>query len=142
MTDSETNTSNVEESQQQEVNSTSDDSVQNEQVAPVDKVVVLSPFKYHQKLRNNYKSRKKTWEWFSEQSKKEEQVKNFRSELLKNTYRLDKDAHKNLYEISQEVCEKLSIDAEVTLYQENNSVQLNAGISILDKEAHIVLAGN
>lgn len=107
-----------------------------------EKIISVKPFAYQKKLRDNYRSRKKTWEWFSEQAKKEEQIKSFRSELLKNTYRLDKEAHSKLYDISREVCEKLSIDAEVTLYQENNSIQLNAGISILEKEAHIVLSGN
>ncbi|MCH2206071.1 MAG: M48 family metalloprotease [Lentisphaerales bacterium] len=109
---------------------------------PIKKVTVVEPFKYHEQLRDNYKKRKKTWDWFSEKANKDEQTKAFRSELLKNTYRLDKESHSSLYDIVDKVCEKLSIDAGVTLYQENNSTQLNAGISILDKEAHIVLSGN
>ncbi|MEP3089878.1 MAG: M48 family metalloprotease, partial [Nonlabens ulvanivorans] len=35
-----------------------------------------------------------------------------------------------------------NIDAQVTLYQENNSLQLNASISVIDQEAHIVFSGN
>ncbi len=102
----------------------------------------LAPFNYHHKVRDHFKSRKKTWDWFKSDELKEKQVTDFKSNLLKNTYRLDKEAHQNLYDLVADVCQKLSIDAQVTLYQENNSVQLNAGIVALGKEAHIVLSGN
>ncbi|MDA9110703.1 M48 family metalloprotease [Bacteroidia bacterium] len=62
--------------------------------------------------------------------------------LLKNTYRLDQETHQDLYSIAAEVNKILGLDAEVTLYQDYNSVQLNAGISCIGKEAHIVLSGN
>jgi hypothetical protein len=106
------------------------------------KSVIVEPFIYHKNLRDHYKSRKKTWKWFSEETNKAQQVNDFKSTLLKNTYRLDRESHETLYRISDEICTALAIDAEVTIYQENNSVQLNAGISIIDKEAHIVLSGN
>ena len=104
--------------------------------------ILLEPFAYHKKLRDHFKSRKKTWDWFAEENNKTHQIKEFKSSLLKNTYRLDKESHQNLYILSDDICKQLSIDAEVTFYQENNSVQLNAGISIIDNEAHIVLSGN
>ncbi len=106
------------------------------------KKIPLSPFEYHKELRDHFKDRKKTWEWFKLEQNKTQQVEKFKTELLKNTYRLDKESHKNLYDITDEVCDALSIDAQVILYQENNSIQLNAGISIIEKEAHIVLSGN
>ncbi len=102
----------------------------------------LTPFGYHRKLRDHFKGRAKTWKWFREETKKTEQITEFKKNLLKNTYRLDAVAYGNLYKISAEVCSVLSIDAEVTLYQENNSDQLNAGISVIDREAHIVMSGN
>ena len=102
----------------------------------------LAPFEYHTKVRDHFKSRKKTWNWFAAEDLKEKQIEEIKSSLLKNTYRLDPETHKNLYEIATEVCQKLAVDAEVTLYQEHNSVQLNAGISTIGKEAHIVLSGN
>ncbi|MDH3975437.1 MAG: M48 family metalloprotease [Deltaproteobacteria bacterium] len=104
--------------------------------------MVLSPFEYHKKLRDHFKSRKKTWNWFSEESNKSKQVEEFKTNLLKNTYRMDNESHENLYELAHEVCQALKIDAQVTLYQEHNSLQLNAGISIIDNEAHIVFSGN
>lgn len=102
----------------------------------------LAPFDYHKKLRDHFKGKKKTWSWFAEEANKVQQIEEFKSSLLKNTYRLDRESHGNLYSLVDEACKVLAIDAEVTLYQENNSVQLNAGVSIIDKEAHIVLSGN
>lgn len=102
----------------------------------------LAPFQYHTQVRDHFKSRKKTWDWFKSDDLKEKQVVEFKSALLKNSYRLDKESNQNLYDLVSETCLKLSIDAEVTLYQENNSVQLNAGIVSIGKEAHIVLSGN
>ena len=102
----------------------------------------LQTFDYHQKLRDHFKGRKKTWLWFKEENNKTKQIEELKAELLKNTYRIDKTSHQNLYDWADEACNSLSIDAEVTLYQEHNSLQLNAGISILEKEAHIVFSGN
>ncbi len=102
----------------------------------------LEPFGYHQKLKDHFKSRKKTWDWFSSEKLKEKQIQEFKINLLKNTYRLDRAAYPELYELSDEICEKLSIDAIVSLYQENNSTQYNASIAAINKEAHIVLSGN
>ncbi len=102
----------------------------------------LAPFAYHNTLRDHFKQRKKTWEWFQSDTIKEKQITKFKSDLLKNTYRLDKTSHPEVYEIIREIQEILFIDADVTVYQEYNSTQLNAGISIVEKEAHIVLSGN
>lgn len=102
----------------------------------------LAPFAYHIKVRDHFKSRKKTWDWFKTNELKAKQVAEYKANLLKNTYRLDRESNEKWYLLVAEVCQKLAIDAEVTLYQEHNSVQLNAGIVSIGKEAHIVLSGN
>ncbi|MBX2980109.1 MAG: M48 family metalloprotease [Flavobacteriales bacterium] len=102
---------------------------------------VLSPFPFHVQLRDHFKLRERTWKWFSEQQVKEEQAKAHRTALLKNTYRLDPATYATAYASAAQAVKALNIDAEVTLYQEQNTTQLNAGISILGKEAHIVLSG-
>jgi hypothetical protein len=101
----------------------------------------LSPFPFHVQLRDHFKQRERTWKWFSEQQVKEEQAKAHRTALLKNTYRLDPATYATAYALAAQAVKALNIDAEVTLYQEQNTTQLNAGISILGKEAHIVLSG-
>tara|TARA_R110002012_G_scaffold276089_1_gene462944 strand:+ start:1456 stop:2694 length:1239 start_codon:yes stop_codon:yes gene_type:complete len=108
----------------------------------IETTALLEPFPYHKKLRDHLKSRKKTWQWFKDEKIKTQQIESFKKELLKNTYRLDKDSHRNLYQMTQDICVDLNIDAQVTLYQENNSLQLNASISVINQEAHIVFSGN
>ncbi|MEO9502581.1 M48 family metalloprotease [Nonlabens ulvanivorans] len=108
----------------------------------IETTAVLEPFPYHKMLRDHLKSRKKTWQWFKDEKIKTQQIESFKKELLKNTYRLDTDSHRNLYQMAQDICVDLNIDAQVTLYQENNSLQLNASISVIDQEAHIVFSGN
>ncbi|MBL7982451.1 MAG: M48 family metalloprotease [Flavobacteriales bacterium] len=102
---------------------------------------MLSPFPFHTQLRDHFKQRERTWKWFSEQQVKEEQAKAHRTALLKNTYRLDPATYAHAYASAAQAVKALNIDAQVTLYQEQNTAQLNAGISILGKEAHIVLSG-
>lgn len=101
----------------------------------------LQPFSYHIKLRDNLKSQKKTWDWFSSVKVKDEQLQEFKSNLLKNTYRLDKENNLELYEKVQLAKDKLGLNIDVTIYQAQNSIDNNAGISYLAGEAHIVLSG-
>lgn len=101
----------------------------------------LSPFPFHVQLRDHFKKRERTWKWFSEQQVKDEQAKAHRTALLKNTYRLDPATYVKPYALAAQAVKALNIDAVVTLYQEQNTTQLNAGISIIGKEAHIVLSG-
>ncbi|GAA5022271.1 hypothetical protein GCM10011506_01270 [Marivirga lumbricoides] len=103
---------------------------------------ILEPFEYHKKLKAHFKSRKKTWNWFSGEKLKEQQIQEFKTNLLKNTYRMDRDVYPELYTTADEICKKLAIDAKVFIYQENNSTQFNAGISVINAEAHIMLSGN
>ena len=101
----------------------------------------LVPFPFHLQLRDHFKQRDRTWKWFSEQKVKDEQAQAHRTALLKNTYRLDPVTHAKPYELTARAVKALNIDAEVTLYQEQNTSELNAGISIIGKEAHLVLSG-
>lgn len=104
--------------------------------------IQYAPFLYHSRLKSYFQKRKKTWDWFAAQDNKLQQVESFKKNLLKNTYRLDANSHQKLYKIIDEVCQKLNLNAEVTLYQEHNSLQLNAGISVIENEAHIVFSGS
>lgn len=102
----------------------------------------LVPFEYHKRLRNHLKERKKTWDWFKANNVKSTQAEAFKTALLKNTYRLDKETNQPLYDTVDLVCQVLGLDANVTLYQEHNSVQLNASISVIERDVHIVFSGS
>jgi Zn-dependent protease with chaperone function len=101
----------------------------------------LQPLHYHIKLRNKLKEQTKTWDWFSSVKVKDEQLLEFKTNLLKNTYRLDKESNVELYDKVQLAKDKLGLTIDVTIYQAQNSTDINAGISYLPGEAHIVLSG-
>jgi len=111
-------------------------------IASEREVQQLAAFDYHIKVRDYFKSRKKTWDWFAKQENKEEQNKKYKAEILKNTYRLEKGDYEKQYKACNEIIKALNLNASIILYQENNSVELNARIFILDTEAHIALSGN
>lgn len=101
----------------------------------------MNPFEYHTQLRDFFKAKKKTWDWFSQAKIKEEQKDRFKTDLLKNTYRLDPEADKTTYDLLEKAKEKLNISIPVTLYQAEGGNQMNAGISLVEDEAHLVLSG-
>ena len=64
-----------------------------------------------------------------------------RFDLLKSTYRIDRDAQPALYEMADEVAKSLGMEVPVTLYQAQNPQGLNASLAYIPDEAHIVLHG-
>jgi Peptidase family M48 len=101
----------------------------------------LSLFQYNKQLRDYLKIQKKTWDWFSSVQVKEEQLLEFKTGRLKNTYRLDKEGYPELYIMVNQAKEMLGLTLDVTLYQAQNSIDNNAGISYVNGEAHLVLSG-
>src|SRR6266581_8859243 len=87
----------------------------------------LEPLPYHVELRDYLKSHERElWNWFASAQAKADYTENLRMELLKSTYRLDADAHPQLYQSVDEAKAGLRLDMPVTLYQAQNSPQLNA----------------
>lgn len=102
----------------------------------------LTPFPYHSDLRDKLKSQNKVWDWFSSVSVKEDQLKELKTNLLKNTYRLDKVENVNLYQKIDMIKEELGIkNVDVTIYQAQNSFENNAGVIFVSGEGHLVLSG-
>ena len=102
---------------------------------------VLKPFEYQIKLKNALKEKNKLWTWFSEDKAKKEHFEKFKKALLKDSYRIDSSSHPELYEILDEIKQKINLPINITLYQEQMSYQNNVGISFYENEAHIVLSG-
>jgi len=108
---------------------------------PLANTDIMMPSEYLKKLRDHLKTRNKTWKWFATSEIKEKQISEFKTTLLKNTYRMDKEASPELYAMAEKACNKLAISPEITFYQLMNSAGLNASISSIGNEAHIVLTG-
>lgn len=103
---------------------------------------MLAALSYHEKVRSHFKSQPKTWEYFSTAKNKEEQLQQFKTELLKNTYKFDLTTDAYIYNKIQIIKEKLDIEKlPVTVYQAQYTDELNASIVYLNNEAHIVFSG-
>jgi hypothetical protein len=102
---------------------------------------MLQPFPFQSNLRDHFKSQNKTWQWFSEKKVQDEQRETYKTDLLKNTYRIEQNTEPKLYEILDIAKEKLGITLPVTIYQSQNIDTNNAGIVFFDDEAHIILSG-
>lgn len=102
----------------------------------------LSPLAYHVALRDYLKTQESdTWRWFSSAEAQSNYADSLRLDLLKHTYRLDRTSHPELYEIGDQVRAKMALDIPLTVYQSQNSQQLNAALFYIPGEAHIVLEG-
>ena len=102
----------------------------------------LDPLPYHLEVREYLKSRERElWKWFASAQAKADYTENLRLELLKATYRLAPEGHADLYANLNEAKAKLQLDIPVTLYQAQNTSQLNAALFFMPEEGHIVFSG-
>ncbi len=107
--------------------------------APAD---VLAPLPYQIELRDYLKTKEpELWNWFASAKAKADYTEHLRMELLKSTYRLDADAHPHLYQSSEEAKARLQLDIPVTLYQAQNSPELNATLYYMPGHGHVVFSG-
>jgi hypothetical protein len=81
------------------------------------------------------------WKWFSTDRLRAEQSESVRLDLLKATYRMERETGPALYAAADEVAGRLGLDAPVTLYQSQCAVGLNASLAYVSGEAHVVLQG-
>jgi hypothetical protein len=103
---------------------------------------MLTALSYHQKVKNYFKQQVKTWAYFAGGNNKKEQLQEFKTELLKNTYKFNLASESFIYDKVNRAKEKLDIQTlPVTVYQAQYTDELNASIVYLDNEAHIVFSG-
>ena len=102
----------------------------------------LEPLPYHVELRDYLKaSERELWNWFASARAQADYTENLRLELLKSTYRLDAEGHPELYQHVEAAKARLQLDIPVTLYQAQNSPQLNAALFFMPGEGHVVFSG-
>jgi hypothetical protein len=104
----------------------------------------LEPLPYHRALRDYLRTEERAvWDWYASAKVREDQAEAVRFDLLKSTYRLDREGSGDLYAAVDEAAAKLVInDVPVTLYQAQNPQGLNLSLAWLVSEAHIVLHGD
>lgn len=103
---------------------------------------MLQALPYHLKVRDHFAQQATTWEFFAAVKTKEEQLAQYKTELLKNTYKFDEQADAGIYEKVNKAKEKLGLEQlPVTVYQAQYTDEINASIVFLNNEAHIVFSG-
>ena len=102
----------------------------------------LEPLPYHLELRDYLRSRERElWNWFASARAQADYTENLRLELLKSTYRLDADAHRELHQGVAEAKARLGLDIPITVYQAQNTPHPNAALYFIPGEGHIVFSG-
>jgi Zn-dependent protease with chaperone function len=108
----------------------------------VERQLPLAPLTYHKTLVNHLAAREaELWAWFAADKLREQNNEAVRLELLKATYRIERDANPTLYAALDEVAKALRLDMPVTFYQSPGAGALNASLAYMPGEAHIVLTG-
>src|SRR5690349_7605497 len=103
---------------------------------------MLQALPYHLKVRDHFAQQATTWNFFAAVKTKEEQLAQYKTELLKNTYKFDEQADAGIYEKVNKAKEKLGLEQlPVTVYQAQYTDEVNASIVFLNNEAHIVFSG-
>lgn len=103
---------------------------------------MINPLPYHKKVKDHFRNQPKTWDYFSVTTNKTQQLQQFKTELLKNTYKFDTVTDNFIYDKVMVAKERLELqNLPVTVYQAQHSDELNASIVYLNGEAHIVFSG-
>ncbi len=102
----------------------------------------MKPFPFQYQLRDYFKNQSKTWAWFLDKNVQKEQIESFKTDLLKNAYRIDPQTEPGWYALLEKAKEKLHLSLPVTLYQSQQVDHLNGAIVSFENEAHLILSGS
>jgi len=81
------------------------------------------------------------WNWFSSSRNQSSHFDELKFDLLKSTYRIERDSQPDLYQTADDVARQLGLAAPVTIYQAQGPAGLNASLAYLPDEMHLVLHG-
>lgn len=79
------------------------------------------------------------WKWAGARSTSAEQIESLRSALLRDTYRIDEEAHRDIHSALSLAMTRLGIAAPATLYQSPG--EMNASLVFVPGEVHIIAQG-
>ncbi|WP_394005060.1 M48 family metalloprotease [Luteimonas sp. WGS1318] len=101
----------------------------------------LQPLPYHLQTVQYLKSHEpEVWAWASSQKARAEHVEAVRASLLRNTYRVEPNAHPEVHATMLQAMQRLGIDAPATLYQAGGH-EMNASLVFVPGEIHVVMMG-
>jgi hypothetical protein len=101
----------------------------------------LAPLPYHDAVVRYLQAQEpEVWQWAGSAQARQEHAHAVRSDLLKHTYRLDRDGHPELHARCDAAAQRLQLAVPVTLYQASEG-GMNAALFHVPGEAHIVFTG-
>jgi len=102
----------------------------------------LEPMSYHIAIVRYLQAQERgLWKWFSSDHVREKNNEAVRLDLLKATYRIERDSCAALYEAVDKAASALNLDVPITCYQSAGGSGLNAALASIPGEAHVVLTG-
>ncbi len=105
-------------------------------------ILPLEPLRYHTELVLHLQAQEaELWNWFSTDRLRAQNNEAVKLDLLKATYRIERDANPTLYAAFDEVASALNLSCPVTFYQSSGGGALNASLAYMPGEAHIVFVG-
>jgi hypothetical protein len=102
---------------------------------------MLTALPYHQTATSFFQTQPEVWQFFSNTTHRAEQLQEFKTELLKNSYKFDPVSEPALFEKITKAKEILGMDLSVTAYQAENTEDTNASIVYIAGDAHIIFSG-
>lgn len=101
----------------------------------------LMPLAYHATVVDYLRRHEpEVWRWASARTTRAEQLEALRSMLLRDTYRIDAEAHADVHAALARAMARLGVDARATLYQSPGQ-EMNASLVYVPGEVHIILQG-
>lgn len=104
----------------------------------------LAPLAYHREMAAWLQEHQPAlWKWHASQPYLEKHADAVRLDLLKATFRLDRQTQPALYAAADEVAKALDLDIPITFYQaQSHASGHNAAVCSLPGEGHIILQGD
>jgi predicted SprT family Zn-dependent metalloprotease len=101
----------------------------------------LSPLAYHRTVVDYLrKNEPEVWAWGAKRTTHAGQLDSLRAMLLRDTYRLEAEAHPEIHAILANAMQQLAISVPATLYQSSGH-EMNAMLSYVPGEVHIIVQG-
>lgn len=102
----------------------------------------LEPLSYHVEIVHYLQDREsELWKWFAADRLRGQQNEAVRLDLLKTTYRIERENNAQLYDSAYAVGKALGLKVPLTFYQSQHAGGLNAALAYMPGEAHIIFAG-
>ncbi len=101
----------------------------------------MLPFRYHHDIADFLReSEPHLWEWMSG-GRIVAQTEELRTDLLRSTYRLDRDAHPELVAAAERAAAAVGVAVPLSIYQTEGEAAPNAALVFVPDEAIVLLSG-